>query len=56
MEYTLKDTHVKYIKKQISKLLFDLELLDKSIDSEGLQNEQFVLNFYDKLNMISIRK
>lgn len=37
-------------------MLFNLELLDKSISIAGLQNEQFVLDFYDKLNEISVRK
>lgn len=40
----------------MAQILFNLELLDKSISIESLQNEQFVLDFYDKLNEISIRK
>lgn len=56
MEDILKDTHIKYIKKQIAQMLFNLELLDKSISTAGLQNEQFVIDFYDKLNEISVRK
>lgn len=56
MEDILKDTHVEYIKKWISQMLFNLELLDKSISTAGLQNEQFILDFYDKLNEISVRK
>lgn len=56
MKDVLIDTHREYIKKQIAHLLYDLELLDKSISVVGLQNEQFVLDFYDKLNEISVRK
>ena len=37
-------------------IIFNLEILDKSIDSAELQNEQFVLDFYDKINEISVRK
>lgn len=33
-----------------------LEAIDKEVDTLNLQNEQFVLNFYDKINEISIRK
>lgn len=33
-----------------------LELIDKEVSESLVQNEQFVLDFYDKLNEISIRK
>ena len=33
-----------------------LESIDDLIDKEELQNEQFVLNFYDTINEISVRK
>ena len=33
-----------------------LECVDKEISTSLLQNEQFVLDFYDKLNEISVRK
>lgn len=33
-----------------------LELIDKEVSESQLQNEQFVLDFYDKLNDISVRK
>lgn len=33
-----------------------LELIDKEVSDSLVQNEQFVLDFYDKLNEISIRK
>lgn len=56
MEDTIKDTHIEYIKKQISKILYSLEMLDKSISIVGIQNEQFILDFYDRLNEISVRK
>lgn len=56
MEDTLKNTNTEYIKKQMTQMLSNLELLDKSISTARLQNEQFVLDFYDKLNEISIRK
>lgn len=32
-----------------------LELIDKEVSESQLQNEQFVLDFYDKLNDISVR-
>lgn len=51
-----EDPYVEFIKKRIAKIIFNLELLDKSITEAELQNEQFVLDFYDKLNEISIRK
>lgn len=44
------------MQKQMDYLLFNLEILDRAINSEELQNEQFVLDFYDKLNEISVRK
>lgn len=56
MENVIKDTHIKYIKKQITDILYSLEFLDKYISLIGVQNEQFILDFYDKLNEISIRK
>lgn len=56
MEDNLKDTYVKYIKKQIAYTLSNLESLDKTISTLELQNEQFVLDFYDKINEISVRK
>lgn len=56
MENIIKDNNIEYIKEQIAQMLFNLELLDKSISTGGIQNEQFVLNFYDKLNEISVRK
>jgi len=37
-------------------IIFNLEILDRFIDSNELRNEQFVLDFYDKLNSISVRK
>lgn len=33
-----------------------LEEIDKEVSNSLLQNEQFVLDFYDRLNEISIRK
>lgn len=33
-----------------------LESIDDLIDEKKLQNEQFVLNFYDTINEISVRK
>lgn len=56
MKDTFKNIITKWIKEQITQLLVNLELLDKSISAAGLQNEQFVLDFYDKLNEISVRK
>lgn len=53
---TMEDKYIQYLQLQMARILFNLELLDKSIDSAELQNEQFVLDFYDKLNKISVRK
>lgn len=33
-----------------------LELIDSSINESLLKDEQFVLDFYDKINEISVRK
>lgn len=33
-----------------------LEGIDKKVSELSLKNEQFVLDFYDKLNEISVRK
>lgn len=33
-----------------------LEGIDKKVSESLLQNEQFVLDFYDKVNEISVRK
>lgn len=33
-----------------------LEKIDSGVSKSLLQNEQFVLDFYDKLNEISVRK
>lgn len=45
------------ILKYMMKLSLDLlEEIDKNVFELSLQNEQFVLDFYDKLNEISVRK
>lgn len=33
-----------------------LEGIDREVSKSLLQNEQFVLDFYDKINEISVRK
>lgn len=50
------ETPIKNIKKQIVKVLNTLESIDNSIIELDLCNEQFVLDFYDKLNEISVRR
>ena len=52
----MEDNYKEFLQKQMDYILFNLEIIDKSISSLELQNEQFVLNFYDKLNEISVRK
>lgn len=56
MKDPFKEYYSKYIKEQITKVLEDLEKLDKMIAVSSLQNEQFIINFYDKLNEISVRR
>ena len=53
---SLPDNYKEFLQKQMDHIILNLEIIDKSIDSAELQNEQFVLDFYDKLNKISIRK
>lgn len=40
----------------LDNIIKDLEELDKLIEKAELQNEQFILDFYDKLNALSVRK
>ena len=43
--------------KHLMKVTLELlECVDKEISTSLLQNEQFVLDFYDKLNEISVRR
>lgn len=44
------------IKLSMRFILFSLEKLDKVIIKKGIQNKQFVLNFYDDINEISVRR
>lgn len=46
----------KNIKTLMQVTLSVLEYIDKFISDNKLQNEQCTLNFYDKLNEISVRK
>ena len=55
MEETNND-YIDFLKKQFHDIIFNLEIIDKAITEKGLQHEQFILDFYDKLNEISIRK
>ena len=52
----MEDNYKEFLQKQMDYIIFNLEILDKSIDSAELQNDQFVLDFYDKINEISVRK
>ena len=44
------------MKKQLEELTRYLVIIDTLIDLADLGNEQFVLDFYDRLNEISVRK
>lgn len=44
------------LQKLMNNAIDILEIIDSSITNSLLQNEQFVLNFYDKINEISVRK
>ena len=55
MEETNND-YINFLKKQFHDIIFNLEIIDKAITEKGLQHEQFILDFYDKLNEISVRK
>lgn len=44
------------LKWKMAKLLEYLEEIDHEVDVKSLRNEQFVLDFYDKVNEISVRK
>lgn len=48
--------YIDFLKKQFNDIIFNLEIIDKIITEKGLQHEQFILDFYDKLNEISVRK
>ena len=53
----MKEENIKStIKFSMTRALFLLEQIDKLIDKHNLKNEQFVLDFYDKVNEISVRK
>lgn len=41
---------------KMEQCLKELEKIDSETSKSQLHNEQFVLNFYDKINEISIRK
>lgn len=45
-----------FLKWQMEKCLEALEKIDKEVSKSLLQNEQFVLDFYDKVNLISVRR
>lgn len=55
MEET-NNNYIDFLKKQFHDIIFNLEIIDKIITEKGLQHEQFILDFYDKLNEISVRK
>lgn len=56
MSEELVKIHVDFIKELMQEVLRKLESIDKEIDITQLKNEQFVLDFYDKVNEISVRK
>lgn len=55
MKQTKKDKVV-ILKLAMKYLLADLLKIDATIDELELNNEQFVLDFYDKINEVSVRK
>ena len=55
MEETNND-YIDFLKKQFHDIIFNLEIIDKIITEKRIQYEQFILDFYDKLNEISVRK
>jgi hypothetical protein len=56
MENNLSNIHIDFIKEKMQQALSLLELIDREINVVQLSNEQFVLDFYDKINEISVRK
>jgi hypothetical protein len=44
------------VENQLEELIRYLVIMDTLIDLADLRNEQFVLDFYDRLNEISVRK
>ena len=55
MEET-NNNYINFLKKQFHDIILNLEIIDKIITEKDLQHEQFILDFYDKLNEISVRK
>lgn len=51
----MKEEDIDKLKSLLDSELANLEQLDKKIRNLGLQNEQFILDFYDNLNEISVR-
>lgn len=56
MNKELNDPKLRSLKRQMELVLMLLDQIDSSIDKLGLTNKQFVLNFYDELNRISVKK
>lgn len=52
----LNNMNKEILQKLMNNAIDILEIIDSSITNSLLQNEQFVLNFYDKINEISVRK
>ena len=46
---------IKAIQKSLDKSIYDLNKIDSKIRMLGLQNEQWFLDWQDKLNEISVR-
>lgn len=44
------------LQRMMSAVLSMLEIIDETVSDSLSQNEQFVLDFYDRVNEISVRK
>lgn len=49
------DTVILSLLEHIQKALVYVEMLDREVRARGLQNEQWFLDFQDKLNELSVR-
>ena len=60
MEQTILDNFnkpsIEYLKHAMLAILDDLNFIDKVVEIHSLGNEQFVLNFYDELNKIRVKR
>ena len=51
----LERTLIKAIQKALDKTIYDLNKIDSKVRKLGLENEQWFLDWQDKLNEISTR-